>query len=101
MPNLDRAPPDGGFAAMSRIGPDIDASIDPKIEGQCQFEVYREDQRKVTSTRISGGMWRWQLCSSAGAVLAQSGPYNSSVECIAAISALRNFAASARLIQKD
>lgn len=95
----DRSAADIGPPALGRIGQEIELSGEPDPNGQCQFEIYREDQRKVTSTRISGGMWRWRLCSSAGAVLARSGSYQTDRECIAAIAALRNFAATARLIK--
>ncbi len=101
MSAINHAPRRGGSSTMGRIGPDAEPSGDPKVNGQCQFESYRDDQCEGSSDEISGGMWRWRLCSSSGGVLAQSGSYATDSECLAAIAALRNFAASARLIRQD
>lgn len=97
MAEINQAALDGLASALGRIG-EAKPSAGLAVIGQCQFEVYQEDQRKVTSTKISGGMWRWRLCSSSGAVLARSCGYRTDMECAAAIAALRNFAASARMI---
>ena len=90
----------GSSPYMSRIGSDAEPANDPKVNGQCQFELYREDQSEGSPDVISGGMWRWRLCSSSGGVLARSGSYETDTECLSAIAALRNFAASARLIRQ-
>lgn len=85
---------------LGRIGLEALPLAERATVRQCQFEIYREDQRKVTSTKICGGMWRWRLCSSSGAVLAQSQGYLTDAACLEAVAALRNFAASARIIQQ-
>lgn len=100
MPDLNLVVQGDGPSALGRIGLEAEPSAKPATTGQCQFEIYREDQRKVTSTKVSGGMWRWRLCSSSSAVLARSQEYGTQAECLDAIAALRNFAASARIIHQ-
>jgi uncharacterized protein YegP (UPF0339 family) len=101
MAELNRTPREGSSPTVGRIGTEREPSSEPKPGGQCQFEVFLQDQAADVPSGSSGSGWRWQLCSSSGAVLAQSGSYGTDLECLAAISSLRIFAASARLVQRD
>ncbi|MEW9855603.1 YegP family protein [Novosphingobium sp. M1R2S20] len=98
MAELNRVPLEGSSSRLGRIGDQTRPAGEPKVDGQCQFELYCEDHKGSGASVIR---WRWRLCSSSGAVLAQSGSYETDAECLAAISALRNFAASARLIRQE
>jgi uncharacterized protein YegP (UPF0339 family) len=63
----------------------------------CSFEIYREDQTMVTSTRLSGGDWRWRLVDSDHNILAAAGGFYSETACRQAVSHLQRFASSAKL----
>lgn len=57
--------------------------------GNGHFEVFREDEVSVTSTRLAGGGWRWRLSDPTGLIVAQAGGYASEAECRAAIAAIQ------------
>ena len=63
----------------------------------CYFEVYRGEEKSLTSTIHCGGDWRWRFCSPNGTILAEAAGYRSEVECRAAIDTLRSRAAGARI----
>jgi hypothetical protein len=91
-------PLEGGSSRLGRIGDQTRPAGEPKVDGQCQVELYCQDHDGSEASIIR---WRWRLCSSSGAVLAQSGSNDTDAECLVAISALRNFATSARLIRQE
>ena len=71
-------------------------SLPRNAEGElCRFEIHCEDHVMVSSTQFCGGDWQWQLCSSRGQVLAESGGFRSERECRDAIATLKNNAAMA------
>lgn len=64
--------------------------------GYFRFEVYRDEQIRVSSTQFCGGAWSWQLCSPSGKILAQSRAYEREEDCRAALSHVLRHAASAQ-----
>src|SRR5690606_8732977 len=56
--------------------------------GNGHFEVFREDEVSVTSTRLAGGGWRWRLSDGSGLIVAEAGGYASEAQCRAAIAAI-------------
>jgi len=73
---------------------DYDAitSVSP---GPFRFEVYRDEQIRVSSTQFCGGAWSWRLCTATGEVVAQSRAYEREQDCRAALSQVRRHAADA------
>src|SRR5687767_220985 len=53
------------------------------------FEIHREEEVSVTSTRFCGGDWWWQLCSASGDVQAEAGGYLSEAACRSAIASIK------------
>jgi len=66
---------------------------DPK--GLLRFEVYRDEEIRVSSTQFCGGSWSWRLCSPSGKILAQSRAYEREEDCRAALTQVRRHSASA------
>lgn len=60
-----------------------------------RFDIYRLERVSMTSIFFSGGDWHWTLRAPSGTVLVESAAYRSETECRAAITALRQGAASA------
>ncbi len=60
-----------------------------------KFEVYREDEVRMTSTRFSGGDWHWRLSDAEGLILLDTGGYPSERKCREAIAVLKEMAAFA------
>lgn len=80
---------DGGFAANDpRTAPAAPTRPAPG-GGNGHFEVFREDEVSVTSTRHAGGGWRWRLCDASGLVVAEAGGYASEADCRAAVAAIQ------------
>ena len=59
------------------------------------FEIYREDEVRMTSTRFSGGDWHWRLSDAEGLILLDTGGYPSERKCREAIAVLKENAAFA------
>ena len=74
------------LGGMGRSSPD-------KTPGK--FEIYREDEVRMTSTRFSGGDWHWRLSDAEGLILLDTGGYPSERECREAIAVLKENAAFA------
>lgn len=62
-----------------------------------RFEIYRADQVMITSTRLSGGDWHWQLVDRNAVVLMDVGGYENERECREAIAILQGQAGTAML----
>lgn len=56
---------------------------------RCNFDIYRSDQVRLTSTRFEGGDWHWRLADAEGSVLLDAGGYASARECLSAIAVLQ------------
>jgi uncharacterized protein YegP (UPF0339 family) len=63
----------------------------------CNFEIYRTDEVRMTSTQFSGGDWHWRLSDAEGLSLLDAGGYASERECRSAITLLKENAAFARI----
>jgi uncharacterized protein YegP (UPF0339 family) len=61
------------------------------------FDVYREDEVRMTSTQFCGGDWHWRLSDANGLILLDTGGYASEHECRNAISILQENAGWASL----
>lgn len=61
------------------------------------FEVYREAEVRMTSTRFCGGDWHWRLSDADGQILLDTGGYASERACLLAVDILRDSAAFARI----
>ena len=59
------------------------------------FEIFRQDQVQVTSTRLAGGDWCWRLSDRAGKTLVEGAGYRSEQACRVAVAFLRDRAFSA------
>ena len=64
--------------------------------GLFRFEVYRDEEIRVSSTQFCGGAWSWRLCAPSGQILAQSRAYEREEDCRAALSHVRRHAADAQ-----
>jgi uncharacterized protein YegP (UPF0339 family) len=113
--NAERAQPDAGWCGgtterefLRRDGHgfasnDADAGLlpddlDPDADIECRFEIFRADERPMTSTLFSGGDWRWRLVTTDGLVLAEASGYRTENTCRAAVSVLQKRAATAAVI---
>lgn len=65
------------------------------IEGDCRFEIFRADEKRMTSTLFSGGDWRWRLVTTEGVILAEAAGYPNEALCRAAVLVLKRRAAAA------
>ena len=80
---------EGGFAANDpRSAPAAPTRPAPQ-GGNGTFEVFREDEVRVTATRHSGGGWRWRLSDGTGLVVAEAGGYPTEAACRAAVAAIQ------------
>jgi len=70
-------------------------AINSESKGFLRFEVYRDEEIRVSSTQFCGGAWSWRLCSPSGKILAQSRAYEREADCRAALSQVRCHPASA------
>jgi uncharacterized protein YegP (UPF0339 family) len=62
---------------------------------RCQFEVYRADEVRMTTTLFAGGDWHWRLRDQTGKVLVDAGGYCDERTCREAIALLKGRAAHA------
>jgi len=67
---------------------------------RCHFHIYRADAVRLTTTRFSGGDWRWRLSDDAGRILVEAGGYRSEAHCREAVGILQARAALATLAGK-
>lgn len=74
-----------------------DLPVEPQVQEPRRFEIYREDQIRLTTTRFSGGDWHWRLSDGAGKRLLDAGGYLTEDECRNAVRILRNEAALATM----
>jgi uncharacterized protein YegP (UPF0339 family) len=66
-------------------------------EAPPRFDVYRTDERKVSSTRFCGGDWHWRLTDAAGRTLVDAGGYSTEAGCLEAVTILQQRAGDATL----
>lgn len=64
-------------------------------DDECRFEIFRQDEERITSTLFSGGDWRWRLMTTSGLILAEASGYPSETVCRAAVAVLQRRAATA------
>ena len=64
-------------------------------DAECQFEIYRADEVRMTSSLFSGGDWCWRLVSTDGGVLAEATGHPNEGTCRSALAALQRHAAKA------
>ena len=74
---------------------DFNAMSDGTL-GLFRFEVYRDEEIRVSSTQFCGGAWSWRLCTPSGQILAQSRAYEREEDCQEALSQVRRHAAGAQ-----
>ena len=85
-----------GYASNDRG--EADEPLDPAIDSECRFEVFRREGEQMSSTQFSGGDWRWRLVTTDGLILAEAGGYPNEGMCRAAVAVLRKRAASAPVV---
>ena len=102
--HVERATPGAQRSTFDPSGPTV-ASNDAQrdnlagtFEGDCRFEIFREDEERMTSTRFSGGDWRWRLVSTEGLILAEACGYRNEGLCRAAVVVLQQRAATASIV---
>lgn len=61
------------------------------------FEVKRSKESAFTSVLRGGGEWRWRLFAAGGELQASSAAYETELQCLAAVDALRVGAARASI----
>jgi uncharacterized protein YegP (UPF0339 family) len=86
-----------GYASNDRG--DGEEPLDPAIDSECRFELFRCDEERMTSTLFTGGDWRWRLVTTDGLILAEAGGYPNEGMCRAAVAVLRKRAASAPVVE--
>lgn len=102
--HVERAIPGAQRSTFDPSGPTVasnDAQRDnlgAAFEGDCRFEIFREDEEGMTSTRFSGGDWRWRLVSTEGLILAEASGYRNEGLCRAAVVVLQQRAATASIV---
>ncbi|MFK4875003.1 hypothetical protein [Novosphingobium sp. ZW T3_23] len=62
------------------------------------FQIARAESVMLTSTRIAGGDWRWQLRSTAGILIAKGSGFRTETECLAVVKILKNSCQDARIL---
>ena len=67
-------------------------------DDECQFEIFRKDEERMTSMLFSGGDWRWRLVTTGGLILAEASGYPNETTCRAAVTILQRRAATAPVI---
>jgi len=90
-----------GYAANDRAGPLIPDEADFAATEECRFEIYREDEERMTSTLFSGGDWRWQLVGTGGLILAEATGYPNEQTCRVAVAVLQRRAATSPVIARN
>jgi uncharacterized protein YegP (UPF0339 family) len=83
--------------AASERNASLSGTPGPAVDGLCHFEVGLTEARQPATTHPSAGDWRWRLCSADGAVLCECEGFRSRDDCLRAIVALRQQAASATI----
>jgi uncharacterized protein YegP (UPF0339 family) len=61
------------------------------------FSIFRTDRVMLTSTRLTGGDWRWRLTASTGALIAKGSGFQTETECLAAVKFLKENCQNARI----
>jgi uncharacterized protein YegP (UPF0339 family) len=79
-----REPADAHFRRFDKPGPARSDEL-----SSCNFEVYRADEVRMTSTLFGGGDWHWRLSDGEGLMLLDTGGYASEGECLGAVAILR------------
>lgn len=88
--------------AGSGLGPDFATSrsiplrVSNDVEGM-YFEIRRSSETVLTTMLRGGGAWRWDLFAADGALQASSAAYETKLQCLAAVDALRVGAARAAI----
>ena len=88
------------FASNDRGDATPEEELGVAPDEECRFEIFRMDQQRMTSTRFSGGDWRWRLVTSGGLVLAKASGYPNEATCRAAVAVLQARAAGAPVIAR-
>lgn len=99
MTRTGSSPQPGSWATTDAVmdaEPRFQAAVDLAPDERFHFEIYHEDQVRISSSLFCGGMWRWRLCSADGAVLALSMGYATEDTCRTALSAVHRHAGTAR-----
>jgi uncharacterized protein YegP (UPF0339 family) len=73
----------------------VRGSPEPGVHAPCKFEIYREDEVRLSATRFSGGDWHWRLKDASGKLLLDAGGYDTEAECQDAVHLLQAEAALA------
>ena len=71
------------------------SSPESRGHAPCRFEIYREEEVRLSATRFCGGDWHWRLSDAAGQLLLDAGGYDTEGECRDAIRLLQAEAAFA------
>jgi uncharacterized protein YegP (UPF0339 family) len=87
-----------GYASTDADRASPTDEIDPDSDIECRFEVFRADERAMTSTLFSGGDWRWRLVTTDGLILAEAAGYRTEGTCRAAVAVLQRRAATAAVV---
>lgn len=61
------------------------------------FDIFRAQEKSLTTILRTGGDWRWRFCTANGAVLAAGGGYKTEAACVEAVDSLRQSAGSAEI----
>lgn len=61
------------------------------------FQVFRAESVMLTSTRLGGGDWQWELHASNGALIAGGGGFDTKTECMKAVNFLKHHGEFARI----
>jgi len=86
------------FASNDHGGEQPFGELGVAADEDCQFEIFRKDEERMTSTLFSGGDWRWRLVTTGGLLLAEASGYPSEITCRAAVAVLQKRAATAPVI---
>ena len=65
------------------------------------FDIFRAQEKSLTTILRTGGDWRWRFCTANGAVLAAGGGYKTEAACVDAVDALRQSAGSAEIRRRN
>ena len=86
------------FASNDPTGTSTLEELGVAADEECHFEIFRENEERMTSTLFSGGDWRWRLVTTSGLILAEASGYPSEPTCRAAVAILQRRAATAPVI---
>jgi len=67
----------------------------------CQFEIYRAEEVRISSSRFAGGDWHWHLSGASGQILVAAGGYRDELACREAVALLQHDASIAKFKPKD